>query len=131
GPMTLGGGGDLAGRGSAHGTGELGSGADAELAVGVGEVDLDCLDGDVEGLCDLLVGHAVGGEMGDAAFADGQGVHAGQHEPAGAGTECRQFALESAYQPGCSGPVGDLEATPEQLVRLSPVVGRAEQRREV
>src|ERR1700754_4632485 len=57
--------------------GQLAARADAELAVGVAEVDLDRLRGDEQLLGDVAVGAAVGGEAGDAPLAGGQRLDAG------------------------------------------------------
>ena len=46
--------------------------ADAELGVGVRQVPLDRVDGDEQGLGDLLVRPARGRELGDAEFGGGQ-----------------------------------------------------------
>src|SRR3954453_2057821 len=71
------------GLGGGEGAGELVAGADVELAVGVGEVDLDGLRGDEELLGDLAVGHRLGGHAGDATLAGGQGLDSAEGLAAG------------------------------------------------
>src|SRR5258705_11543614 len=58
---------------------------DVELAVAVGQVHLDGPQGDEEGLRDLLVGLALGGELADAQFGGGGGGGAGLCDAAPAG----------------------------------------------
>ena len=56
---------------------ELFAGFDVELAVAIGEVHLDGAQGDGEGLGDLLVGVALGGELDDAELGGGS-AHRGR-----------------------------------------------------
>ena len=55
-----------------EGGGELFAGGDGEFVVGVGEVPFDGPGGDEQVLCDVAVGQADGGELGDAALTGGQ-----------------------------------------------------------
>lgn len=65
--------------------GELTPVFDAELAITVRQVHLDGPQGDEEGLGDLFVGLAFGGELDDPELCRGEGVAAGLGDAAGAG----------------------------------------------
>jgi CheY-like chemotaxis protein len=83
---------DLGGRWSGLGSsavgersGELFARLDVEFAIAVGKVHLDGAERDEEGLRDLLVGVALGGELDDAELGGGEGVAAGLCDATGAG----------------------------------------------
>jgi hypothetical protein len=111
--------------------GQLGAGADLQLAVDAAEVDLHGLDRDEQGLGEFLVAHALGRHAGDPALAGGQRVHPSQDQPAGPGARRRQLLLGPPDQPGRAGPVGQLQPLAKRRLGLPALVGAAQRGAEV
>src|SRR4029077_6620956 len=83
-------------RGAAEGGPQLGPGGDAELGVGAGQVVLYSALSDEERLCDLPVGAARGGALGDAQLAPGERVAAADGVPAGPAARGHQLVPGAA-----------------------------------
>lgn len=109
---------------------ELGSGADAELFVRSAEVELDGARGHDELSGDVVVGQALGGELGDASLGGGQCVGSGASGAAGARSGAAQVGQDLFGEGGRSAALGDLGRAVQRLARIgalpAPEMGGAE-----
>src|SRR5215217_3048376 len=86
---------------------ELSAGFDVEFPVAVGEVHLDGAQGHEEGLRDLFVGVALGGELDDAELGGRERVAAGLCDAARAGARESLFCACVVDQSGGAAAVGE------------------------
>ena len=112
--------------GSQEGRVELRAGADLELAIGVAQVHLDRFDGDEERLRDLLVAHAVGGELGYAPLARGECVEPRLEDFSRSRAGGGDLLVRPPGEPECADPSRQVDALPEALACLGPLVRAAE-----
>src|SRR6266496_3800140 len=98
--------------------GELLAGGDREFLVDVGEVPFDGPGGDEQVLGDLAVGHAVGGELGDAALAGRQRVEPAEDEPPGSAAGGDEFGAGSLRQRDRPAAVGEVECNLEDFAAV-------------
>src|SRR5206468_485125 len=97
---------------------ELGSGADGELAVDAGEMDLNGALGDEERLGDLAVGGPPGRQFGYAPLARGERVDAAQGDAPRARAGGQELALAPSGE-GCgTADRGQLDGPAKVLARL-------------
>jgi hypothetical protein len=111
--------------------GELFACLDVELAVAVGEVHLDGAEGDEEGLRDLLVGVALGGELDDAELGGGERIAAGLCDAAGAGAGEAELVACLVDERGGAAAVGEVGALGENLPGVGALAGPADGTAEV
>src|SRR5919199_4397684 len=101
---------------------ELSPRADAELAVRVGEMQLDRLQRDVERLRNLLVGAAFGGELRHTPLARGERLDAAQSRSARSAAGRVELGACLLRERPRAAALGQLEGPPERAARLG---GRA------
>ncbi len=110
---------------------KFGSAGDVELLKDVAHVGLDRLDRDKQRLSDLSVAVAFGGELGDAAFARGQGVNPAEHGPPWLGAGGTQFIAGSLGEEMGAAAVRDVECAAKRLAARRALVIAAQGRAEV
>jgi hypothetical protein len=102
-----------------------------QLAEDAREVTLDRACGDEEGLGDLAVGEALGGELGDAALAGRQRIEPSQNDPTRARTGGPELGLGVLGEGSGAGAVGSVESLAEELPRFGAAIAAPEQGAEV
>ena len=122
---------DQTSAGAGERPGQLRAAADVELAVRVAEVPLDGLDGDEQGVGDLPVALAGGGELGDAALAGSEPV-GGMVAGAGARPPASRSSSRALLGEG-AGPdgLGERERLTQRVARLRGPPGAADRRAEI
>jgi len=125
----------LAGLGGCSGAAQCGrelfAGFDVEFSVAVGEVHFDGALGDEQGLGDVFVGVALGGEFDDAELGWCERVAAGLCDSAWAGARESQFLACVVDECGGAAAVGELGALGERRAGLGALSGSADGAAEV
>ena len=102
-----------------------------ELGEHVGEVALDGPGGDEQVLGDLAVGEPLGGQLGDAALAGGQGLEAGEQHPARPGTGGAQLGLGPVGERAGAGVVRGVDGATQDVAGVDPAVAATQERAEI
>jgi hypothetical protein len=95
--------------GDAQGVSQAVTRADVKLAVGVSEMGLDGLGGDEQGLGNLGIAQALGGELGGPAFRGGEGVSAAMGRAPRPGAGGVQLVTRVGLEHGGAHLVGQLQ----------------------
>ena len=98
--------------------GKLVSRVELQLAEDAREVTLDRARRDEERLCDLAVGEALAGELGDPALAGRQRVEPREHDPARARAGGAELGLGLLGERSGARAVGGVECLAQKLPRL-------------
>src|SRR5512132_4048795 len=101
-----------------EGASELRARTDLELAKDVAEVRLDGVLGEEERLCDLAVGHSLGGHASDAQLGGGEMAAALGGISAGAGAGCDELIVGAHSNRVGTAGTGQLERLAEWLARV-------------
>ena len=102
---------------------ELCAGADLELAVGMAQMCLDRLDRDEQRLRDGLVAHPIGCELCHAPLARGECVQPRLEDLPRFGTGGGDLVVRPLGEAECSDTSRQVDALPEPLACLGPLVG--------
>ena len=104
---------------------------DAELAVAAAEMVCNRVHGDEQGLRDLAVGAAFGGESGDAKLARGEGIRPSKTGAPRASAGRQRFGLCPFHKWHGATASSDLERLPQRFPGLDPVALPPERSSEV